>query len=60
MALHFPDDASDHSQIGDQCRILERFALHPVYGNVGQRRISDVIDWKRFPLDRAELTIGDR
>lgn len=60
MALHFPDDASDHSQVGDECRILERFALHPVHGNVGQRRVADVIDRKRFSLDRAERTVGDR
>jgi len=60
VALHFPDDASGHSQIGDQCRILERFALHPIHGNVGQRRVADFIDRKRFPLDRAERTVGDR
>lgn len=60
VALHFPDYASDHSQTGDQRRILERFALHSVHGDVGQRRVADGVDWKRFPLDRTERTVGDR
>jgi len=60
VALHFPDDASDHSQVGDQRRTLERFALHPVHGNVGQHRVADFIDRKSFRLDRTESTVGDR
>lgn len=60
VLFHFPDVTTDYPQVGDQRRVLERLAFHPVHGHVGQRRGYHGIDRERVPLDRAERAIGDR
>lgn len=60
VALQFVDVASCHLEVVDECRVLERFALHQVHSDIGQRRVANIIDRKRFPLDCTKLTIGDR
>jgi len=60
VLFHFPDATFDYSQVGDQRRVLERLALHPVHGHIGQRGGHHGIDRERVPLDRAERAVGDR
>lgn len=60
VRFHLSDATSDHSQVVDYQRALERFSLHSVDGNVGQRHVYHGVNRKSMSLDCTERAVGDR
>lgn len=59
VLFHFPDATSDYPQVGNYGGRLERFAGHPVHGDVGKRDVLHRGDRKGVRFDRTERTVGD-